>query len=53
VIVVVRERNLDTDLQLRALFREVAATTQDPAGGDLTIVLAPFAPEGAELVYER
>jgi hypothetical protein len=51
VTVIVRERDLATDLQLRMLFRDAASTTQDPACGDLRIALAPFEPVDAELIY--
>jgi hypothetical protein len=51
VTVVVAERDLEAELRLYAIFREVAAAAGDKAMGDLAVLPAPFEPEGADLHY--
>ncbi len=51
VTVTVTERDLERELHLYVIFRELAAKLGDPAGGNLAVVPAPYNPEGAELLF--
>jgi hypothetical protein len=52
VTVVVKERDLETELLVVAMFRELALhLTSNPSTGDLAVMPGDFQPDDAELIY--